>query len=571
MAVTHEPICYGAVCFVRLWSDEQKFFGFAEYLAAVAVIALAWTTADFRYKFRVATAPIPLEKLTFWVVASIGVLTLLTDLWRAQSWYVLAGPVMTPAEWQALLGAAFLGNFILWVWFAFARPSKFGPSNDRRYANEVYRVLLKGSNTEVPEIADELIRSIPALIADAWVSRDEQPENVDNLKGRQRTRQLAYEVLMMLGNQKFCRHVVKSSPATAMELFAEMREQKRYQTALSAFSRNFTTEVISDRDSFAYHESSGYESGLFGYVKPLTTSIYRNYAAVLGLRSLLDVDYETSRSWKADQWKAYGKLVIAALENFVAVRGPWHYPPEIARAVDLISNIPSGLHRLDGSDDWNSDEIAKLQVATDFAKQFIEALVPLKGNGYQWLRNREGRFSRDVYDLIASLIFELLFSAAKVKGPRDLCWWIQHNIVWSTLVTSATQDNCAAKVVLFKVRRLLFNELKRMETFANFKGTRLLGLMLNVMTFDEKNRLFPSEYPLRKAVLNWTRKNYSRIWHEGNPELGKSTLVDGVTYDEEAHTLIYTRPPLLDRETRRTLFVVDPYVETASNPADNEA
>src|SRR5690349_19670006 len=105
--------CYWTICFVPLAVSDPKFFGFAEYLAAVALMALAWTLADVRYKFRVATAPIPLQNTTYTVVGAVGLLTLLTDWWRAEQWLVPRGHLMTPASWQALLGFAFLANFMV--------------------------------------------------------------------------------------------------------------------------------------------------------------------------------------------------------------------------------------------------------------------------------------------------------------------------------------------------------------------------------------------------------------------------------------------------------------------------
>ena len=61
--------CYGVICFIALDANAPKFFGFSEFLASLALMVLAWTTADSRYKFRINTAPIPLRKITFWVVA----------------------------------------------------------------------------------------------------------------------------------------------------------------------------------------------------------------------------------------------------------------------------------------------------------------------------------------------------------------------------------------------------------------------------------------------------------------------------------------------------------------------
>ena len=81
--MTVEP-CLGDLCFVAVDVTAPKFFGFSEYLAALALMVVVWTTTDIRYRFRIATAPLPLHRLTFASIASVGVLTLLTDLWRTE-------------------------------------------------------------------------------------------------------------------------------------------------------------------------------------------------------------------------------------------------------------------------------------------------------------------------------------------------------------------------------------------------------------------------------------------------------------------------------------------------------
>ena len=100
--------CIAELCFIPLDAAAPKFFGFSEFLAGLALMVLAWTIADTRYRFRVWAAPIPLQGITFGVVAGVGVLTLLTDLWRAEQWLVPQGGLLTPASWQALLGGSFL-------------------------------------------------------------------------------------------------------------------------------------------------------------------------------------------------------------------------------------------------------------------------------------------------------------------------------------------------------------------------------------------------------------------------------------------------------------------------------
>lgn len=44
---------FGASAFISLDSTGQKLFGFSEFLAGLALMVLAWTIADVRYRFRV--------------------------------------------------------------------------------------------------------------------------------------------------------------------------------------------------------------------------------------------------------------------------------------------------------------------------------------------------------------------------------------------------------------------------------------------------------------------------------------------------------------------------------------
>ena len=96
-------------------------------------MVLAWTIAGTAYRFRVKTAPIPLVNVTFGVATVIDILTLLTDVWRAERWLVPARNFLTAVTWQALLGAIFLLTFLTWGWFAIVRRATFGHANAKRY------------------------------------------------------------------------------------------------------------------------------------------------------------------------------------------------------------------------------------------------------------------------------------------------------------------------------------------------------------------------------------------------------------------------------------------------------
>ncbi len=227
-------------------------------------MVLAWTIADIRYRFRIRTAPLPLQEITFAVVAAVGILTLLTDLWRAQEWPVPEGHILTPASWQALLGAVLLLTFLAWAWFAFIRPPTYGRMNAGRYARILYRAILRGSPAELAEIADEFAYSARSLIyyaTDREVRRkvrdgDRDDQN-DPPKELARVTRFANDILLLIADKRFCRAIVSASPGTAWALFYEIGKTKKYRVQVQTFAKNIVNEALVNKDSFLFHETEG--------------------------------------------------------------------------------------------------------------------------------------------------------------------------------------------------------------------------------------------------------------------------------------------------------------------------
>ena len=92
----------GLACF-PMDENGQKFFGFSEYLAALALMVVAWTIADVRYKFRISTAAFPILNLSYYLLSFVGIATLITDVSRAGKKCAIYGDFFTPSEWQGLL------------------------------------------------------------------------------------------------------------------------------------------------------------------------------------------------------------------------------------------------------------------------------------------------------------------------------------------------------------------------------------------------------------------------------------------------------------------------------------
>jgi len=534
------------ICFVPLDGSGQKFFGFSEFLTGLALMVLAWTIADVRYRFRVRTAPIPLVGATFSIVATIGVLTLLTDLWRAEQWLVPKGNLLSPSTWQALLGGLFLLTFLTWTWFAFIRPPTYGRHNERRFAQTLYQHILKGSPVELSVIADELASSAAALVRHATdrgrfsryrFRREEGKEQVPPEVER-----YANDLLLLIADKRFCRAIVGSSPGTALAIFSAMAETKKYGIQIETFAKNIMNEAIANRDSFLFHEAEGYQSGLIGYLKPLSQAMFSNYEMVETIGTLLDPDIYGKKDWDAEQWEAYCRVVLMTFRSYIEV-GHGGHSFVLYRAMGYIEGAVFDLYTLNELPSiWNTAPYRRLTVAIDFIKDAVKVLDEKGVPDYVRFRVREehGHPHQTIYDNIASMIFEVIFHASAVRSPQGGCWSIQHNSVWGELFNFNRLDGPASRVVKFKVRRLLYDEIAGMRRFANFKGARILGFCLNVMGLAIKQVGYDRDSrALHKVVLAWTKKNY--VWlHAFNPRVAEACLVDGISYDSDSRRLVRT-------------------------------
>jgi hypothetical protein len=541
----------------------QKIFGFSEFLAGLALMVLAWTIADVRYRFRIQTAPIPLVGVTFAVVSTVGFLALLTDLWRAEGWLVPKGNLLTPATWQAVLGGAFLLTFFTWAWFAFIRPPRYGRHNAERFARTLYRFILKGSPTELAVIADELAHSAAALVHCATDRGRFKGHDAKDDEAQKRVPPkivgYANDLLLLIADVRLCRAIVGASPGTALAFFRAIVETKKHGIQIETFAKNVVNEAIANKDSFLYHEAEGYLTGFIGYHKPLSQAMFSNYDMVETVGTLLDPDIYAKNDWHAQEWEVYCRVVLITFRSYVEAGQPGH-SFVLYRAKGYIEQAASDLYTLNElRSTWDADASHRLRVVVQFIKDAVGILEEKRVGHHVHLRIREKQGRETFYDYMAEMIFEVIFHASAVKSPQWGCWSIQHNSVWGEFFNFHRLAGPAGRVVKFKVRRLLYDEVSDMNRFPNFKGAKILGFCLNVMGFTINQTDYDRDSKaLQKAVLAWTKKHY--LWlHAYNPRIAEACLVDGITYDSDRRRLVRTYlAEGLRREPSYAYFELDP-------------
>lgn len=537
-------MCFAGICFVAVDPTSPKFFGFSEFLASLALMILVWTTTDVRYRFRIATAPVPLYCLTFWVVACIGTLTLLTDLWRAGGWLVPRGPVLTPESWQALLGGSFLLTFLTWVWFAHLRPPTFSRRNARRYADYLYVTITNGSAADMAMIGREMIRSVPQLIAATPVNVGGLQPVEDVTPDPEEWQALAHEILLLIADPRFCRALVASSPGTIHAFFQEVSNSGKHRIPIGQFGRNVVTAAIENRDSFLYHEQDGFASGLLGYMKPITQAMFGDYRMVEEIGLLLDVDHRSMRRWSEMEWSAYAGAVIIFFRSYVEA-GLWDHSFVLYRAFNKLADAADDIYKIDGLDsaNWEADAIRRLEVSVDFCGEALK-LLNEKGppdNLRLRFRDKIQHRGETVYDHLASLMLKLVQHAEAVRRSPDLSWCVRHNIVWTHVLGDFVTPGRATRIVQFKLRRKIYDEIITAEKWPNYRNIRLLGYCLHVMGFKvhARGRVGREYRTLNRAVLAWTKRNFVALQLRA-PQIFEECMPAEISYDAQGARLVRT-------------------------------
>lgn len=555
--------CFGALCLVPLDVDSPIFFGFSEFLPALALMVLAWTIGDVRYRFRIRTAPLPLYQVTFWVVTSVGVLTLLTDLWRAEGWLVPRGSLLTPAMWQMALGSTLLLTLLAWAWFAFIHPPVYSARNAKRYAQVLYGSIMKGSLSELAIIADELKRSAKSLVRYATDHQHRmldtrQKAGAGSLENRTQVTGYADDILQLIANPTFCRAVVASSPSTAWAVFHEIAESAKSRILIDLFAGNIVSEALMNRDSFLFQEAKGYKSGLIGYHKPVSQAMFSRYNMVQSYPSLLAPVGLQARKWEADQVSVYSQMILMTLRDYCR---SWSYPRHgLDKSLRNMESTLSDVRNLDGMTEqwWENNALAKLNVVISFIRDAVEILDEEGVPDQVQLRVRNKHSSRGTfYDVLAELVYDVIVAASTVRSPIYTCWGVQHNTVWSRLFELDGLSGPAGKVIYFKVRRLIYDEVVEMEESPNFRGARILGFCLNVMKYHVRDERQYRDNPLAKVIFSWTKRNFASLY-SGNPRVAAVCLVDGVTYEADRLRLVWTYPAALSQQDHYEYFHVDP-------------
>lgn len=537
--------------------SSGSIFGLAEYLASLALFLVVMTASDFRYRYRLSLTKTNLRTMGFWIGLGIGIALLAIDVWF-QNRLLIPKLISNANNLKALLGLLFL-LFVFWIIaVAIVRPPSFARVNADQFFRTHYQLIHQGNPDRLQVLAEELPRSIESIVALAArtspAEPDAKPIQVHVAEDRAR------HLLLLVGDRRFCRVVVDRAPAFAFACFLEAQKHMDSRLPIFQFARNIGQEFIRNTDSAFYQEDSGFASGLVGYQKPVTNIVFGNFRFVEKCasegESPIDTDYREFDRFNEKQMEGYRRAALAFFGNYLLATEGRAYPHSYAlvRMLSSLEGVLSGVYSLDKQENYyNTLEYAHLRSVVRFTTDAM-VLVEKHAAKPSTFRIREDVFDDDIYDSLAKLIFEIIFAASAVSSPPWTSWAVQHNAVWSRIFS--LHKDPSYKIMGIKIRRLLYDEIKRMDEWANFKGARILGYCLHVLglTLRDRHTGYQKEfYPLQLMALRWVKANFRKLLTD-HPKVAQACLQGSISYDAEGHRLVQTYENAIGKEPQRFFF-----------------
>lgn len=540
-------------------ASAPKFFGFSEFLTSLALMVLAWTTSDVRYRFRIDCAPIPLKGITFWVVVIFGTLTLLTDLWRAEQWFVLTSIPLTIGSWQALMGGALLLTYFLWVWFSFLAPATYGKKNPDKFYQNLYVRVINGSQNELTTMAQEITYSIESIIRYA-----KNAPNEENKK-EYKVAVFANRILLLIAEKKFCQAIINGSNTTALVIVEEIRRTKKYDIPISLFINNFVCESIENKNSFLYKETNMIDSGIIGYDKPLSQALFSNYEMAKEIETTLTLRPLENHKWDNDQWKAYLRIVSITLEGFKPeIHGS--SSKVISRALWRITRSTNNIHTLNSEQTYSdeNEQLERVKLVTKFIKDCINDLSKKNtpANTSPHIDTEDGTRNTDIYEQISRLMLGLILDVSRITNPK----WIEKlegEIISQKIFFYAPNRNKVEKIIHGKFIRLFYINVEASKSTSFNQPVMMTRFLLDLTALIELARdedMMKSNS--HRLAVRWIKNNYSLI-HKNNREIAELCLGENMIYDKENCRIVKTYYHPLTARQQKVFLKVNPTSQSA--------
>lgn len=557
---------------VYLWWSQRPLFGselaytptinVSGYLSLLAFSVAVFTLSGPKFQIRQATATLPFRPLFFWVLIFSGIITFglaaqdLLDFTLTEK--------VNPSLVNFFVAGLLALLIIYWMKICFVRPPRFTKLTARRYFGQTFSYVANGSRDELLALARELFWEMADIIK-RCPKRDRTRLERQDERRLSETEKYAHNLLLLLSDTRFCDVVVDEIPTFPAHVVQEMIRLKRYDVPTHLFIRRMVIAFLSKPKSALFVENEWLGQGYIGEAKPITNAIFSEWHKVEhfegGVESPLDLDYPYADSWDTDTWRVYFGIARAYAEGLAksgrgsaSGRGIYYILKTTARAYERIGKLESYESVRDPHNPyWHASE------ANHFVRDLVKIFSEVDDYVY-FDRSSDYDYGDDLASKIAKLAFEAIYHAAEINTVEFRMWDVQHNLVWTMLERYPAKDTKIIKMARRKLRRMIWDEVRRMDAFPNYKGARYIRFCLNVLGFYEestqrKDPLERDAWPLTKCISSWVERRYSELV-KTNPPIAEFLLPANITYDNDKNCLVRSRLDEMTGKNKQKLFVL---------------
>lgn len=560
---------------VQWWHENSQVLESVDYIPIVGVESfltiLAFSVAVFalagpKYQLRQSIAFFPVKRLFFWTLVCTGFLTLFAEAailhkWRLPSFLPINSLNLFLAGWISLIA-------IYWMRVCFLSPPRYGRMTASHFFLEAFRSIGNGTQEEMLALARELMPNFDRIIKAYPRVKEHLPPEQKQTQKVTRFEAYSYQMISLLSDVRFCELVARELPSFPAMLVERLVELKRYDTMASLVIRRMVIALISNKNSALFVENEWLAQGYFGKTKPITNSIMFNWPRFENIgrhgNSPLDLSYPYAEKWDLVTWQVYfgmAKEYLAGLRESGDQLANRQGVSEILRTMEVAYRRLGEVNESLGV----SDPYSRTRIARE-ANEFLYSLVELADEKNEWVefdRRNKHFYGRDLSSKIAYSLEESLFDIAKVESDSFYTvWHVQHNTFWYALQDHKLEDSKTMRMVRRKLRRMIWSEIKTMESFPNFKGAYYVRFCLFVLGFyggsSSRGRLPQQDsWPLSKAVTHWVIRNYRSI-AISNPPVAEAMLPIGFKYDSSKGVLVSERDDTLTGRVRSKVIELQP-------------
>lgn len=402
-------------------ANPRVYFTLGDLLSVFALLLAIIQLSSPIIKFRIRASNLKNKLLIFLLataVISVFLSTILPFI-PGEALPLIGYPIF----WE-LLSALILvvaGAYLIRI---ITKTAKFTKENAEAYLNATISFIAKGDEEQLNKLAEEIYPSISSVIAEARIyNRYEaiEAKKKNEVYEVSKTTKIANTILDAWSDKLFCQALVCKSPASAIEIIAELSKTPSSSVGI-ALSDEIINQSFENKNSILNREEK--YSGL-GFFRNFMSQCFSSWKFVdSSYRPLQSWEYykNTLTGWKV---KKYCECTNIAFQSYLQSKDYWQFPSSLFVALDNMATLTmyqvttiknTSEHELYGSE---SQKI--LYEISHGYQDIIEAV--LKIDDYPKYdydeKNYDSFKDPSIFGIVAKGIYEYFEKLAMAEGQDD--------------------------------------------------------------------------------------------------------------------------------------------------------